>query len=38
MLNTFTEQNFQDAFKKFQRSWEQCIHVEGDYIRGDGGQ
>jgi hypothetical protein len=38
VLNTFTEHNFQDAFKKWQKCWEQCIHVEGDYSEVDGGQ
>jgi hypothetical protein len=35
MLNTFTEHNFQDAFKK---CWKWCICTEGDYFEGDGGQ
>jgi hypothetical protein len=38
MLTTPTEHNFQDAFKKLQKRWEQCIHTEGDYLEGDGGQ
>jgi hypothetical protein len=29
VLNTLTEHRFQDPFKKWQKSWEQCIHVEG---------
>jgi hypothetical protein len=29
MLNTLTEHNFQNAFKKWQKHWEWCIHVEG---------
>jgi hypothetical protein len=37
VLNTLTEHNFQDAFKKWQKHWEQCIHAEGDYFEGDGG-
>jgi hypothetical protein len=37
VLNTLTEHNFQDAFKKSQ-NWEGCIHVEGDYFKRDGGQ
>jgi hypothetical protein len=32
MLNTHTEHDFQDAFKKSQKCW------EGDYFEGDGGQ
>jgi hypothetical protein len=30
-LNTFTGQDFQDAFKKWQKHWERCIRAEGDY-------
>jgi hypothetical protein len=26
------EHNFQDAFKKWQKCWERCIHAEGDYF------
>jgi hypothetical protein len=37
LLNTFTEHDFQGAFKKWQKRWEQCIHTEGDYFEGDGG-
>jgi hypothetical protein len=29
--NTLTRHNFQDAFKKWQKDWEWCIHAEGDY-------
>jgi hypothetical protein len=36
VLNT-TEHNFQDAFKKWQKYWEWCICVEGDF-ESDGGQ
>jgi hypothetical protein len=38
VLNTLTEHDFQDAFKKWQKCWEQCICEEGDYFEGDGGQ
>jgi hypothetical protein len=38
LLNTFTEHDFQDALKKWQKRWEWCIHAEGDYFKGDGGQ
>jgi hypothetical protein len=34
VLNTLTEHDFQDAFKKWQKRWERCIHAEGDYFRG----
>jgi hypothetical protein len=38
VLNTLTDHDFQDAFKKWQRCWEQCIHSEEDYFVGDCGQ
>jgi hypothetical protein len=38
VLNTLTEYDNQDAFKKWQKRWERCIHAEGDYFKGDGGQ
>jgi hypothetical protein len=38
VLNTFTEHNLQNAFKKWQTQWEQYIHVEVGYFKGDGGQ
>jgi hypothetical protein len=38
VLNTFTEHDFQDAFKKWQKSWEWYRHMEGDYFKGDGDQ
>jgi hypothetical protein len=38
VLNTLTEHDFEDAFKKCQKRWEWCIHVKGDYFNGDGGQ
>jgi hypothetical protein len=38
VLNTVTEQNVQDVFKKWQMRWERCIRAEGDSYRGAGGQ
>jgi phosphoribosylformylglycinamidine (FGAM) synthase-like enzyme len=38
MLNTLTEHDFQEAFKKWQKRWERRIRVEGDYFEGDDGQ
>jgi hypothetical protein len=38
VLNTLTEHNFRDAFKKWQKHWEWWIHAEGDYFEADGGQ
>jgi hypothetical protein len=34
-LNTFTEHNFQDVFKKWQKHLELCISAEGDYFEDD---
>jgi hypothetical protein len=36
--NSFTEHDFQDAFKQWQKRWERCLHMEWDYLEGDGGQ
>jgi hypothetical protein len=38
VLNTLTEHKFQDAFKKWQKCWEQYIRAEGYYFEGDVGQ
>jgi hypothetical protein len=38
VLNTLTKNDFEDAFKKWQKHWEQCIHAERDYFEGDSGQ
>jgi hypothetical protein len=38
VLNILTEHDFQDAFKKWQKSRKWCIHTEGDYFKRDGGQ
>jgi hypothetical protein len=37
VLNTLTEHDSQDAFKKWQKRWG-GICAEGDYFEGDGGQ
>jgi hypothetical protein len=38
VLNTLTEHDFQDAFKKCQKRWERCKRAEWGYFEGDGGQ
>jgi hypothetical protein len=38
VLNTPTEHDFQDAFKKWQKGWEKRIHAEREYFECDGGQ
>jgi hypothetical protein len=35
VLNTFTEHNFQHAFKKWQKRWERCIREKGNYFEGE---
>jgi hypothetical protein len=37
VLNAFTENDFQDAFKKWHKRWEQCICAEEEYSAGHGG-
>jgi hypothetical protein len=36
VLNTATEHDLEDAFKKWQKRWERCIREEGDYCEVDG--
>jgi hypothetical protein len=38
VLYTLTENDFQDAFKKWQKRWKQSISAEADYVEGNGGQ
>jgi hypothetical protein len=38
VLNTLTEHDFQVAFKKWLRHWEQCKSTDGDYFDDDDGQ
>jgi hypothetical protein len=38
VLNILTEHDFQDAFKKWQKCWGQCIRAEWDNFEVDGGQ
>jgi hypothetical protein len=38
VLNTLTDDDFQDAFRKWQEQWEECICAEGGCFEGDGGQ
>jgi hypothetical protein len=37
VLNTLTEHDFQEAFKKWQKHWEQCIHAEEYCFEAGGG-
>ena len=34
---TLTEKNFQEAFQKWSRWWDRCLHAGGNYFAGDGG-
>jgi hypothetical protein len=33
---TLTEKDFQEAFQKWRRQWDQCLHAGGNYFEGDG--
>jgi hypothetical protein len=35
VLNTLTEHDFQNAFKKWQKRWKRCIRSEEEYFEGD---
>src|SRR5215475_14309547 len=37
VLDTLTEKDFQEAFQKWRRRWDQCLHAGGNYFEGDGG-
>jgi hypothetical protein len=38
VLDTLTENDFQEAFQKWRRLWDQCLHAGGNYFEGDGGR
>jgi hypothetical protein len=38
VLSTLRENDFQDAFRKCQKRWEQCIRAEGNYFEDDEGE
>ncbi|PNF23921.1 hypothetical protein B7P43_G12846 [Cryptotermes secundus] len=38
VLNTLTKKDFQDAFQKGQKRWDQCMHSQGIYFEGDGAE
>jgi len=38
VLDTLIEKDFQGAFQKWKRQWDQCLHVGGNYFEGDGGR
>jgi len=38
VLDTLTEKDFQEAFQKWRRRWDWCLHAGGNYFEGDGGR
>jgi len=38
VLNTLTVKDFQEAFQKWRRRWDRCLHSGGNYFEGDGGR
>jgi len=37
IINTPTFENFQGCMKSWETCWDHCIHAQGDYFEGDGG-
>jgi hypothetical protein len=35
VLNTLPKKHFLDAFQKWQKCWDPCVHSQGDYFEGD---
>jgi len=38
VLDTLIEKDFQEAFQKWRRRWDRCVHARGNYFEGDGGR
>jgi hypothetical protein len=38
VLDTLIEKDFQEAFQKWRRRWDRCLHAGGNYFEGDGGR
>jgi hypothetical protein len=38
MIDTLTEKDFREAFQKWRRRWDRCLHARGNYFEGDGGR
>jgi hypothetical protein len=38
VLDTLTGRDFQEAFQKWRRPWDRCLHAGGNYFEGDGGR
>jgi len=37
LLDTLIEKDFQEAFQKWRRQWDRCLHMGGNYFESDGG-
>ena len=38
VLDTLIEKDFQEAFQKWKRQWDRCLHAGGNYFEGNGGR
>jgi hypothetical protein len=38
VLDTLIDRDFQEAFQKWRRQWNRCLHAGGNYFEGDGGR
>jgi hypothetical protein len=38
VLDTVTENDFQETFQTWRRLWDRCLHAGGIYFEGDGGR
>jgi len=36
VLDTLVGKDFQEAFQKWRRRWDRCLHAGGNYFEGDG--
>jgi hypothetical protein len=36
VLDTLTEKDFQEAFQKWRRRWDRCLHAGWNYFEGEG--
>jgi len=37
VIDTLTFENFHGCMKSWESCWDHCIHAQGDYFKGDGG-
>jgi transposase len=38
VLDTLTDKDFQEAFQKWRRRWDLCLHAGGNYFESNGGR